>query len=488
MIIAVNSGPGTGKTYTATSITRYMMAADKSIFLSRNQYTEQQHTIWDQVSQMELPKQPRILFAAYSNTVIPATKKMLPEHVTCSTVHGAGYRELKKRWGYLALTSSRGYTLVEQMTGRNFYSLPDRFMWLSALKYAEKCKEEMVAPSQNAFDNLRLKYEDLATLTFTDEVIGMTKKLLLEMKDIEKCRTTGIEFIDQVWLPLWFVKTPPYDLGIIDECQDLSAARLALCRCLCKNLVFVGDPNQAINAFSGADAYAFKRIQDISSTELPLKLSFRLPPNIISKANRLIPTAGLKGTNKPTGVEKTVSFSDLPKMLSEPYVDNLVVCRYNAPLISCALKLLKANIPCYLKGDRVVKALASIVKGRNAVDLDELSFKLDRYEDQQLQKVDEWMSEQIRDKLDCIRAVIKTCSRIDEVEPALKSFYKSPRKDSVPLCTIHAAKGLEAPNVFILFPPVESPRARTPEAKEQELHLHFVAITRTKSNLYWVEE
>ena len=57
------------------------------------------------------------------------------------------------------------------------------------------------------------------------------------------------------------------------------------------------------------------------------------------------------------------------------------------------------------------------------------------------------------------------------------------------LSTIHRAKGLEANRVFILQPDLlRRPRGRAAWQMEQEHNLHYVALTRSKNTLIFVEE
>jgi len=504
--LAVNAGPGTGKTYTATGIPRYLRATNKDIFLSNNPNTEEQRAIWEWVeTNIKVtgpdgqPRVPTFLYAAYNADIVPEVEPMVPKAntpygVDVRTIHGAGYRVLNRKFGYLKINSNRGIHIVEKITGKNFYQMQDKFNWLSTLRFIEKLKDECLPLTKENFTLMKSKYDGLANMAIHSESVSQAKQIINEMAKID--RALGIEYIDQVWLAMFVCKNPIYDIGIIDECQDLSPARLLLVQRLCHNLIFVGDPDQAINAFAGADPHAFDKIRDICHMELPLKVSFRNPPYIITKANalmqnRVIPDTKkrvpLKGIKTEGGQEKRIIITTLMTELSPQLSSNLIVCRYNAPLISCALKLFKGNIPCAILGRSLVDNLCSIVSGRKAQTLVELEMKLEQYEEFSCKAVPGHIQEIIKDKIDCIRLVIAQCSHIDEVPKLLKDMFK-PRKNEphVQLCTIHKSKGKERDNIFILYPPIESHHATTPEQKQQEQNLHYVAITRTKNNLFWI--
>lgn len=506
--LAVNAGPGTGKTYTATAIPRYMRATNKEAFLENNKHTDEQRAIWEW-SQSEIiptivdhqgnPRIPTFLYAAYNADMVPEVEPLVPSPKTpygveVRTIHGAGYKILNSKYGYLKINSNRGIHIVESLTGKNFYQMKDRFKWLSTLRFIEKLKDECLPLTVENFEAMKNKYDGLANMAIHDESISQAKQIVEAMGKID--RSLGIEYIDQVWLAMFACKTPVYDIGIIDECQDLSPARLRLVQRLCHNLIFVGDPDQAINAFAGADPHAFDKIREICHAELPLKVSFRNPTNIITKANtlmlnRIIPDIKkrvmLRGIKTEAGKELQISISNLISHLPKQLSNALIVCRYNAPLIACALKLYKSQIPCTILGKSLVDNLCSIVTGRKASTLHELDSKLDQYEEMTCRSVPSHIQEIIKDKIACIRLVMPLCEDVDDISSKLKDMFK-PRKseDHVQLCTIHKSKGKERDYIFILFPPIESHYATTPEQRQQEQNLHYVAITRTKQDLFWI--
>jgi superfamily I DNA/RNA helicase len=498
--LIIDAGPGTAKTYTLIRIPMYLRATNKEIFLRKNRHTEEQLAIWkwaeDNIHN-KYTNPPSFLYAAYNTSIVDEVRPQVPDSkqaygVDVRTIHGAGYRSIHRRYGYVRMNGNRGTSIVEGITGQNFYRLKDRFEWLSALRFIEKLKEELLPPTEENLQKMKDKYDGLANMVLKKDTVERIKTIVPKMQQID--RSVGIEYIDQLWLPLFFQKSPIYDIGLIDECQDLSPAKLKLMQTLCKHLIFTGDNNQAINAFAGADPYSFDRIRKTCQAELPLRTSFRNPPNIIRDTNAIIatPVVGkpgrpMRGTKTEDGIEEKVTFDKFHQKLDNPYSNNMIVCRYNAPLIQCCLKLYKQRIPASIEGKQLPEQLVSIVKQRKAVDLDDLEHKIQSYEDFSCKNVKPHIAEAIRDRMDCIRMVINECNSLEDFEDTLKSMFK-PKKnqDHVQLRTIHKSKGTERPKVFILFPPVESEYATTPEQKQQELNLKLVAITRTSQDLYWI--
>ena len=76
------------------------------------------------------------------------------------------------------------------------------------------------------------------------------------------------DFVEQVWLPghwdlgseKWF---RPYKFVLVDECQDLNEAQKKLVQILAGSngrILAVGDPNQAVMGFAGADDNSYYNI------------------------------------------------------------------------------------------------------------------------------------------------------------------------------------------------------------------------------------
>lgn len=494
--LLINAGPGTGKSYSLAKLPGYIRAQNKEAYLRNNKHTDEQVAIWEWVrTNIELKSDLSIMYGAYNTDAVEKQSEITPDYVCCRTIHGHGASYLIRKFRYLgAPNNKRGQTIVEYLTGKEWKKLPDMFKWLSTLRHIEKLKEELLNPTMENFQAIHNKYDTLAAFELHPNMVEQAEKIIPEMKKVSK--TTGIEFIDQVWLPTFLLTSPIYDLGMIDECQDLSPLRLKLCRLLCKDLVFVGDPDQAINAFAGADAHSFEKIEKIADATLPLKTTFRLTPNIVKRANQLSPRARLVGIKEVNGSEQSIIFSELADSI-KVYMEKsdegqvLILCRYNAPLIRTAFKLMASGVPCYVAGRQLVDQLVKIIEGRKAESLEELKSKLKQYfgfiAKEALETDNTLILEMLYDKAKCITAVIEECSKINEVVPKLKDLFA--KKKYVPrLMTCHKAKGQEARFVYLLFPPIPSQKARTEDAIQQEKNLEFVAVTRTMQDIYFVHE
>ncbi|GIW60341.1 MAG: hypothetical protein KatS3mg087_1407 [Patescibacteria group bacterium] len=499
MHITINAGPGSGKTYTITHIPRFLRASNKEAFFKNTKWTNQQRAIWKCVAR-HIPISPEdpILYAAYNNDLVKdAQNKVIKEGpfaCECRTIHGAGYKVINKKYGYCRINSNRGIQIVERITGESISQLKNRYEWLSTLKYLEKCKDELRKPTFENFEELRDKYDSLSNFRIHKDMEEQASLLLPEMKKVN--RKEGIEYIDQVWLAIFLAKEPIYKLGLIDEAQDLSPSRFLLAQRLCEHVVWVGDPDQAINAFAGADPHAFDKVEELADIILPLKVSFRCPPNIVQRANtimaqRIIPRDSfpLTTTKKEDGEEKSLVFErEFPRHIARTLPKCMVICRYNAPLFRCAFHLMKQGINVAMLGKQLVNQLTWLVKKQKAGSAADLEEKIQSWVINSSKNVKPHIAEMLQDKADCILYAAKDCETVDEVVDRIEELFKPKKGKCVTLSTIHKAKGREAENVYILFPPVRSQHATTTPQKQQEQNLEYVAVTRTKKNLYWVHE
>jgi DNA helicase-2/ATP-dependent DNA helicase PcrA len=311
-----------------------------------------------------------------------------------------------------------------------------------------------------------------------------------------------VDFDDQLYLPLIYnlpLKNR-YDVVLVDESQDLSAVQRRLIRRMMKDagrVVFVGDRRQAIYGFRGADAKSIERIQkEFGCVELPLSITYRCPTRVVRLAQKLVP--GIEAApNAPAGVvdrhgglynEHTYTPGDL------------VLCRNNAPLVTVFSWLKENSVPCRLlesqntadtltaklqsfKTDDVNQALQAFAswKGAEVVKLlregknNKASFIEDMY-DMAVRFAKKSKAKSVRQLSVYISWVMSSKAEEDAKRPA------------VILSTVHRCKGMEANNVFLLDPDlIPSKYAQRGWEKEQERNIAYVAVTRAKQKLVFIQ-
>lgn len=123
--------------------------------------------------------------------------------------------------------------------------------------------------------------------------------------------------------------------------------------------------------------------------------------------------------------------------------------------------------------------------------------KLDDYEarevDRAMAKDQSTKAESVRDRVDCIRIIIGALAERERTVPklveAIQSLFTDKANGTITLCTVHKAKGMEWQRVYILDHNKLMPSkwAKRPWQKEQEKNLMYVAYTRAKFELAFID-
>lgn len=289
-----------------------------------------------------------------------------------------------------------------------------------------------------------------------------------------------------------------FDVVFVDEAQDLSSIQRDMLRCLIKpggRLISVGDDRQAIYAFRGADSSSFALIvSEFKCKTLPLNRSYRCPKAVAVEARKFVPDFEVAETNDD-GVVRRCSLNDF-RSKEALAAGDMVICRSNAPVVSAAFALIKRGIPAIVLGRDLADGLLRIVDDLMASSVEDLLGRLIVWSDRAEKRARksnpddcDAALETIADKVAVIRAV---CENADTVEAVCEKinmvFSDSSSKNCVTLSSVHKVKGAEADRVFILKPDqLPSPKAKTPEALVQEQNLAYVAVTRAKKELVYVD-
>jgi len=294
-----------------------------------------------------------------------------------------------------------------------------------------------------------------------------------------------------------------YDLLIVDEAQDLNRAQQSLALAAGDRLMFVGDENQAIYGFAGADSESMQRMVDhLSSTDrnctvLPLTDTRRCAKAIFSEAQKIVPGFRAHESN-PEGLIGRAGYDSEGKGyygdLAVP--SDLVVCRVNAPLVHECFGFLKQGRKANIQGRDIGTGLINTVKKLKPNDICDLSMKLNDWYHEQCQKENAKKNPRetriiaIQDRYECLEHF---CDAHDSVDGMIKHiqdlFTEKAPGDSILLSSIHRAKGLEANRVFFLEPDSATcphPMAKSDWQVKQEWNLRYVAMTRAINELYYI--
>lgn len=338
---------------------------------------------------------------------------------------------------------------------------------------------------------------------------------------------------------------------LIDEYQDTNPAQYLISKYLAarqKNICVVGDASQSIYSFRGAD---FRNIVNFEKDYPNVKI-FNLEQNYRSTQNILDAAHAVISKNKSHPILKLWTDQDdgekiavmevrneieealfILSKLQSPLSNFVILYRTNAQSRSLEEQFLKAGVPYKLVGgvsfyarkeikdvlsylrllqnpkDSVsLKRAEKIGKGRLAKVLEiysEVSSQLDKYStldllDFLLQKtgylayLDDG-TEEGKGRVENVKELRSVAEQFPQLTDFLENvalvengYDKKETGDAVTLMTLHSAKGLEFPVVFMvgmeegLFP--HSRAMLDVNELEEERRLCYVGITRAKEKLY----
>jgi len=186
----------------------------------------------------------------------------------------------------------------------------------------------------------------------------------------------------------------------------------------------------------------------------------------------------------------------LAKYRSETFGKNTaVLCRNTAPLVALAYGMLYRDVPCIILGKDLGVALQNTVKKMRAVSLIDLRDKLGTWVQRESARAESEGRDpsRVEDQYQCLMFFIRTldedCQSIADLDAKINMLFSDDSVGGrVVLSTVHKAKGLEYDTVFILDKAKLMPSryAKLPWQIEQEKNLIYVAITRARVALYYI--
>lgn len=435
-----------------------------------------------------LPIEPTISLA-FNKRIADEMTKVLPGHVRCATMNSVGHRVWAAATGKrLVLDTKKNYNLVKEGVER----LPryDKEAGYDAfgdlMKTISRAKLSGYIPAGTAGGRSILSGEEFfGDLEEAPEswFIQIVNEALAQ--GIRQAYGGLIDFDDQIYMPTLFGGAfPQHARVMVDEAQDLSPLNHAMLERLVGpkcHLTAVGDPWQSIYAFRGADTRSMKWLRErFDMHEMTLSVSFRCPQAVVRKAHDRVPHMKWPSW----AAEGTVAH--LQEWCAKDIPDNsAIICRNNAPLMSCALALLRAGRGVHLVGTdlgpQLVKALKKL--GDPQMEQEKVLDAIDKWEADKLRKARS--AAVVADKAECLRVFAGFGPTLGAAIAYCEHIFAA--KGPIQLLSGHKAKGLEWPTVYHLDPQrIPSPWAREGEALEQELNVKYVIETRSKESLFLV--
>lgn len=315
-----------------------------------------------------------------------------------------------------------------------------------------------------------------------------------------------VDFDDMLWIPLVEDMQPvTYDWVIGDEVQDFNAVRRLMARKMMRpgtgRALFAGDRNQAIYAFSGADAESVDiLLTEFDAIEMPLTTTYRCSRAATAVAQEFVPSIEAGKDNKDGSVE-SMSMEKFESMVAENKVGggDAILCRLTKPLVKLCLKLIAAGTAAFVEGRDIGRSLDALVRKWDVESTGALVRCLESYRLSETRRLveqgNDYAIDSVNDKIDALLAIMSGCDTVADVRAKITRLFDDSQdvkgKDSrVLLSTVHKSKGREWNRVLILgwdkYMP--SKRARLDWQKQAEANLQYVAVTRTRDALVFLED
>lgn len=357
--------------------------------------------------------------------------------------------------------------------------------------------------------------------------------ILIWLEDIDKRSKSEfddyktIDFTDMLYLTYLKVKKGVWEVPywayytniLVDEAQDLCNLQINFLKFIKRKggrYVFVMDENQAIYSFAGGNAQACSLIPKLYAPvkKFDLPINYRCPASHLKRVNEHFSIPILPRPDAPVGAIKTIDKKDISKYIK---VGDMVISRKNKWLTDVILDLAKNGIPIYMQDKESVDSIKNTIARQNSESLYQLKSKLNKIIEKYNKAIKQIKSDEENKEAndtDKMVEITSTNSKIDNISfilEILQNYISNPKnkycttkdfqlyvekllntsstKDCVRICSVHKAKGLEAPNVFVLN---EAKACKDPrnswEQNEQEKNLSYISITRAMDKLYLVKE
>ncbi|MBI2704605.1 MAG: ATP-dependent DNA helicase UvrD2 [Actinobacteria bacterium] len=467
----------------------------------------------------------------------------LRDSVAAGTFHAVAYAQLRTRWDE---RNVRAPQLLDHKVGFVSGLVPRALtvanrhktstLALDITNEIEWAKARTIIPASYA--------RDASAAHRTPPVDLDTVASVYERYEVEKRKRRLVDFDDLLRLHARDIETDAaYAAAVrwrfqhlfVDEFQDVNPQQHALLRRWLgdrDDLCVVGDPNQAIYAWNGADARYINEFGDHfpGCEVIELRDNYRSSPQILAVANAVLAPSprrgrgpeldGLRATRpdgpipdireyaddeaEAAGVARAVRDARAPRT---SWSSQAVLARTNAQTVLIERALRSAGIPCRLRGTsglldqpEVKAALRSLERADGAFlvalrDLeDDVLGGRDGPTDGapptgERQANVEALLRLGHDYL-AVDAAPSTAGFVGWLSDTVRSDQPDHGGDAVDLATFHAAKGLEWPVVHLVgleqgFVPINHAKTRGELAEERRLF--YVALTRAEreAHLSW---
>lgn len=432
-------------------------------------------------------------YIAFNKSIADEAAAKFPKNVICKTSHSIAFGAVGRVYGNIPqkLQGAIRPFHVESLLFRTHKDLPQPLHNLYSGRVLEALNRFLVSDSNDILLTHVYISDAPAEKKYFDSsrILSDAKLVWMAMQDKNN---SEVPMLHDGYLKLYQLSNPslPADLILFDEAQDTNPVTQSIIARQQANKIYVGDKDQAIYSFRGAENAMEKVIADIT---LPLMGSFRFGPEIAAIANKILDIKTderfpIRGLAAPS----VVSLEDFDPSLQ----NRAFISRGNAALFDHAVLDLNTNKPFSFVGDirgyrfDLILDAFNLKQGEYVRDPFIRSFSnyaaLEEYAENM---GDREISSRCRivNKYDSeIPHLIEDITR--KAQPALSTGKFRPDVDV--LTTAHKSKGLEFDNVTLSedFPSFFDEDGNLKDLDKNptfvdEVNLQYVATTRAKKAL-----
>jgi len=441
---------------------------------------------------MTLEYNPSSVMVAFGSDIVKDIEPKCAPHVVVATCHSLARKAIASKFGnnlFLQTDKVRNIICKDFPHLNPFDAKPDKkgpaFIKMNnIINLADKLRVNLTdETNEEAVINIANQYN----IEVEEDDVAMMPALFGKMLENPKV----IDFTDMLWMPVRMnLPIKQYDMVYTDERQDFNSLMIEFIKRMTGNrIITVGDSNQSIMGFAGADVHSTERlIAAFPGRELPLNVCYRCGTDIVNLA------ATIYDKIKPYDNNPTGTIEHREKIDYEMPEGSMIISRRNANLIQPCFDLLKRGRKAIIKGKDIGAGLVKLIDQMKASDVFDLIDKINEYRFNRIEKLMSYKEvkvasiEAVNDQCDCILTIAENCADMSDVKKKIDMIFDKDTK-GITLSSIHRSKGKESKMVTILdYNRIRlSHEKQTPEDIIQEKNLHFVALTRAIDVLHLIK-
>lgn len=455
---------------------RHLVEVDANLALCARAGTGKSYTIKQMIGR--LSRRDRVLVVAFNKDIADEMRAGVPKSVDVKTLHALGNGAMKRHLNQPSLAPDGNLMraivqeAVPQINGFNhkgLVSTTGRLVSMAMCQLAEEPKELV---------ELMYAYDILPEVGLEREQYAVwAREALARSLEVNG----AISFDQMVYVPAKLnILTGAYDYVFFDEAQDGNRAQKRLVLNSLRSsgkATVVYDDCQAIYFFRGASADAVDDlVKTLEADVLPLSVTFRCPRRVVAIAKELVPDY-VACDAAPDGRVTWESEADLVAQIRPGHA---VIARSNAYLVRVCMRLLKRGMRARVVGRDYAEKFNQLLDRAPGTSVNGLLDGLAQYTLHETERLTaaglEDKVEELLDTVAALRELSEGVRSVNTLRNTINDLFvddKTAGSVAVRCMTVHKAKGLQWPDVWVL-------ESSFHIGSDEGRNLYYVAITRTQ--------